>query len=160
MRAAPELSPADILVIECLVKFWREEEELYYPRDTRGLRLEIDPTLEPLPGLKPGIMTAYESRREVVSGLDKYMLEAGPHLSWIGNGWNATARVSAGYIPGDDDLPAWFFDGNDSGISWRTSARIGRSLSSGLDISIFYWGRKPSGNSWNQRAGLEGTVNF
>ncbi len=160
VRAAPELSPADILVIECLVKFWREEEELYYPRDTRGLRLEVDPTLEPLPGLKPGIMTAYESRREVVSGLDKYMLEAGPHLSWIGNGWNATARVSAGYIPGDDDLPAWFFDGNDSGISWRTSARIGRSLSSGLDISVFYWGRKPSGSSWNQRAGLEGTVNF
>ena len=160
VRAAPELSPADILVIECSIKLWREEEELYYPRDTRGLRLEIDPTLEPYPGLKPGIMTAYESRREVVSDLDKYMIEAGPHFSWIGGGWNATARVSAGFIPGDDELPAWFFDGNDSGISWRTSARIGRSLSSGLDISIFYWGRKPSGSSWSQRAGLEGTVNF
>ncbi|MCD4700853.1 MAG: hypothetical protein K8S24_03255 [Candidatus Aegiribacteria sp.] len=160
VRAAPELSPADILVIECSAKLWREEEELYYPRDTRGLRLEIDPTLEPSPGLKPGIMTAYESRREVVSGLDKYMIEAGPHFSWIGGGWNATARVSAGYIPGEDVLPAWFFDGNDSGTSWRTSARIGRSLSSGLDISVFYWGRKPSGGSWSQRAGLEGTVNF
>lgn len=159
-RAAPELSPADILVIECSVKLWREEEELYYPRDTRGLRLEIDPTLELYTGLLPGILAAYESRREVVSGLDKYMLEAGPHFSWIGGGWNTTARVSAGYIPGDDVLPAWFFDGNDSGISWRTSARIGRSLSSGLDISVFYWGRKPSGDSWSQRAGLEGTVNF
>ncbi len=160
IRAAPELSLSDILLIECSAKFWREEEELYYPRDTRGLRLEIDPTLELFPGLKSGIMTAYESRREVVSSLDKYMIEAGPHFSWIGGGWNATALVSAGYIPGDDLLPAWFFDGNDSGISWRTSARIGRSLSSGLDISIFYWGRKPSGSSWSQRAGLEGTVNF
>jgi len=160
IRAAPELSPADILVIECSAKLWREEEELYYPRDTRGLRLEIDPTLEPSPGLKPGIMTAYESRREVISGLDKYMIEAEPHFSLIGGGWTATARVSAGYIPGEDVLPAWFFDGNDSGVSWRTSARIGRSLSSGMDISVFYWGRKPSGSSWNQRAGLEGTVNF
>ncbi|NOQ22953.1 MAG: hypothetical protein GQ565_09960 [Candidatus Aegiribacteria sp.] len=160
IRAAPELSPADILVIECSAKLWREEEELYYPRDTRGVRLEIDPTLELSPGLKPGVMTAYEGRREVVSGLDKYMIEAGPHFSWIGGGWNATARVSAGYIPGEDVLPAWFFDGNDSGVSWRTSARVGRSLSSGLDISVFYWGRKPSGSRWSQRAGLEGTVNF
>ena len=160
LRAAPELSPAENLVIECSAKLWREEEELYYPRDTRGLRLEIDPTLELSPGLKPGIMAAYESRREVVSDLDKYMIEAGPHFSWIGSGWNATARVAAGYIPGEEELPAWFFDGNDSGISWRTSVRIGRSLSSGLDISAFYWGRKPSGSSWSQRAGLEGTVNF
>ncbi|MCD4777198.1 MAG: hypothetical protein K8S15_14265 [Candidatus Aegiribacteria sp.] len=160
LRAAPELSPADILVIECSAKIWREEEELYYPRDTRGLRLEIDPTLEPSPGLKPGILAAYEYRREVVSDLDKYMLEAGPHFSWTGSGWTSMARVSAGYIPGDDELPVWFFDGNDSGISWRTTARIGRCLSSGLDISLFYWGRKPAGSSWNQRAGLEGTVNF
>ena len=160
IRAAPELSPADILVIECSAKIWREEEELYYPRDTRGLRLEIDPTLEPFPGMKPGIMAAYESRREIVSDFDKYMLEAGPHLSWTGGGWSAMARVSAGYIPGDDELPVWFFDGNDCGISWRTTSRIGRSLSSGLDINVFYWGRKPAGSSWSQRAGLEGTVNF
>jgi hypothetical protein len=160
VRAGPELRAADILVIDCYAKVWRDEEELYYPRDTRGLRFEVDPVLEISPGLKPGIMAAWESRREVVSGLDKYMIEAGPHFSLFGGGWTATASVTAGYIPGDDILPAWFFDGNDSGISWRTSARVGRSLSSGLDINVFYWGRKPSGSSWNQRAGLEGTVNF
>jgi hypothetical protein len=160
LRVGPELCPADILVIECSARIWREEEELYYPRDTRGLRLEIDPTLEPSPGLKPGILAACEFRREIVSDLDKYMLEAGPHFSWTGGGWTAMARVSTGYIPGDDELPVWFFDGNDSGISWRTTSRIGKSLSSGLDISVFYWGRKPAGSSWNQRAGLEGTVNF
>ena len=160
IKAAPELIPADILVIECSVKLWREEEELYSPRDTRGLRLELEPIVEPSPGLKPGIMAAYESRSEVVSNLDKYMLEAGPLFSWIGGGWTATARVTAGYIPGNEVLPAWFFDGNDTGISWRTTARIGRNFSSGLDVSIFYRGRRPSGSSWNQRAGLEGTVNF
>ncbi len=160
LRAVGELKPASILIIECSGKVWREQEELYQPRDTRGLRFEVDPIFEPLPGLKPGIMTAIESRREVASGLDTYMIEAAPHLSLIGGGWTVTARASAGYIPGDDDLPAWFFDGSDSGVSWRLSARIGRSLSSGLDISVFYWGKKPSGSSWSQRAGLEGTVNF
>jgi len=160
IRAAPELRPAPILDIECSAGIWREEEELYYPRDTRGLRIEVDPVLEISPGIKPGIMAAYESRREIVSNLDHYMLEVEPHFSLTSGGWTAMARISAGYIPGEDNLPVWFFDGNDSGISWRTTARVGRRLSSGLDISVFYWGRKPSGSSWSQRAGLEGTVDF
>jgi len=154
------LRPAPILDIECSAGIWREEEELYYPRDTRGLRIEVDPVLEISPGIKPGIMAAYESRREIVSNLDHYMLEVEPHFSLTSGGWTAMARISAGYIPGEDNLPVWFFDGNDSGISWRTTARVGRRLSSGLDISVFYWGRKPSGSSWSQRAGLEGTVAF
>lgn len=160
LRVSVKLVPMDDLVVDCSGRVWREEEELYASRDTRGIRLEADPVLEVVPGLKPGLLVAWESRREVTSELSKYMLEAGPHLSWTGGGWTAAARLSAGYIPGDETLPAWFFDGSDSGMSWRASGRVGKSLSSGLDVSLFYWGRRPAGSAWNQRAGLEGTVNF
>ena len=160
LRASPELTPSPDLVIDMYGRVWREEEELYSPRDTRGVRLEVDPVLEVLPGLKPGMVAAWESRREVITDLSKYMLEAGSHISGSGGGLPATARVTAGYIPGEGDLPAWFFDGSDPGVSWRASGRIGRSMASGLDISLFYWGRRPAGSQWSQRAGLEGTVNF
>ncbi len=160
LRVSVKLAPMDGLEVNSSGRIWREEEELYAPRDTRGIRLEADPVLEVTAGLKPGLLFAWESRREVITELSKYMLEAGPHLSWTGGGWSASARLSAGYIPGDETLPAWFFDGSDSGVSWRASGRVGKSLSSGLDISLFYWGRRPAGSVWNQRAGLEGTVNF
>jgi len=160
LRAAPELTPFEELVIDISGRIWREEEELYSPRDTRGIRLEVDPTVEAARGFKPGLLAAWESRREVISDLSSYMLEAGPHLSWTGGGWTATARVTAGYIPGEGELPAWFFDGSDTGVAWRATARVGKSLASGLDISLFYWGRRPAGSQWNHRAGLEGTVNF
>jgi len=160
LRAAPQLIPFEELVVDLSARIWREEDELYSPRDVRGTRLEVDPALEVLAGLRPGLLGAWETRREVVSGLSEYMLEAGPHVSWTGGGWTATARLTAGYIPGEGDLPAWFFDGNDFGVSWRASARVGRSLASGLDMSVFYWGRRPAGGELSQRAGLEGTVNF
>ncbi len=160
VKTSPQLTPSSGFVIECSAGFWRKEEELYTLRDTRGIRIQVDPTLEILHGLKPGITGAWESRREVISDLDRYMLEVGPHVTFTGGGWTATSRVTAGYIPGEGDLPAWFFDGSDSGVSWRVTSRIGKSLASGLDLSLFYWGRRPAGSSWDQRAGLEGNVNF
>jgi hypothetical protein len=160
LRAAPQLAPSEELTIEISGRIWRVEEELYSPRDTRGVRVEVDPVVEITAGLNTGILTAWESRREKVSGLSNNLLEAGPHLSWAGGGWTASSRVTAGYIPGEGELPAWFFDGSDTGVSWQATARVGRSLSSGLDVSLFYWGRRPAGSSWDQRAGLEGTVNF
>ncbi len=160
IEAAPLLNPARILVIECSGRLWRKEEELYSPRDTRGLRISVDPSVEFSPGVKPGFLAALEIREEIISNLRSNMIEAGPHFSLMGGGWTAYAMATAEYIPGDDDLPVWFFEGNDSGLSWRTSARVGKSISSGFDIRIYYWGRKPSGSDWTQRAGLEGTVNF
>ena len=160
VEAAPSLSPSRILVIECSGKLWRKEEELYSPRDIRGLRIAVDPSVELFPGVEPGILVAYDVREEVINDLRSNMFEAGPHFSLTGRGWTAYATATAEYIPGDDHLPVWFFDGNDSGLSWRTSARVGKSISSGFDIRVYYWGRKPSGSDWTQRAGLEGTVNF
>ncbi|MCK4505282.1 MAG: hypothetical protein KAW14_06680, partial [Candidatus Aegiribacteria sp.] len=160
VETVPMLNPTRILVIECSAKLWRKEEELYSPRDIRGLRIAVDPSVELSPGVEPGLLAAIDIREEVISSLRNNMFEAGPHFSLMGGGWTAYAMATAGYIPGDDDLPVWFFDGNDSGLSWRTSARVGKSISSGFDIRIYYWGRKPSGSNWTQRAGLEGTVNF
>jgi len=160
IETAPLLNPSRILVIECSARLWRKEEELYSPRDIRGVRIAVDPSVELSPGVEPGLLVALDVREEVISNLRSNMIEAGPHFSLTGGGWTAYAMATAEYIPGDDDLPVWFFDGNDSGLSWRTSARVGKSISSGFDIRIDYWGRKPSGSDWTQRAGLEGTVNF
>lgn len=160
LKAEPELSPSDRITIRTSAGIWRRQEELYSPRDIRGVRLELDPTWEPFRGFRPGLAIAWESRTDRQSDLEAYMLETAPHISWTGGGWTASSRVTAGYIPGDGYLPIWFFDGSGRGVSWLAAARIGRNLSSGLDISLFYWGRRPAGMEWSQRAGLEGTVNF
>ena len=160
LKVEPELTPSDQLSVRTSASIWRRQEELYSPRDIRGTRLELDPTWEPVRGFRPGLALAWESRTDRESGLEANMLEAAPHVSWTGGGWTASSRVTAGYIPGEEDLPIWFFDGSGRGVSWLATARVGRNLSSGLDISLFYWGRRPAGMEWSQRAGLEGTVNF
>jgi hypothetical protein len=160
MEAAPDLRPLEILALDLSLRLWREEEELYMPRDVRGLRLEADPVLLLSPGSQAGILTAVEQRREVNSGLEARLFEGGPHFSWNGGGWSSMTSVTAGWIPGETAVPSWLFDGETSGLSWRTMARVGRSIGSGLDISLFYWGRKKGADDWLQGGGLEGTVSF
>jgi hypothetical protein len=139
---------------------WRELEELYTDRDRRGIRAGVDPVLEAAPGLEPGLLLAVENRTETVGGLDETMYEAAPHLSWMRSGWSAYASFSAGYIPGSGELPSWFFDGSDRGLSIRAQGRIGRYLQSGLAISLTGYARRPAGSEWVRRIGLEGSVSF
>lgn len=139
---------------------WRELEELYTDRDRRGFRAGVDPSLEVAPGLEPGLLLAAENRTETVGGLDETMYEAAPHLSWVRSGWSAYASFSAGLIPGSGELPSWFFEGSDRGLSIRAQGRIGRYLQSGLAISLTGYARRPAGSEWVRRIGLEGSVSF
>ena len=60
----------------------------------------------------------------------------------------------------DGDLPPWFFDMVDRGLSLRSYARVGRSLGQGLELSIYYTGRRLAGAEWIHAGGVLGTLSF
>ena len=157
---SPQLRPAEEIAVYTSALLWREEEDLYGPRDIRGFRMGLDPALILRPGSEVGILIAAERRTEVNASLQDWLYQGGPHFSWRSTGWTSSAEVTAGYIPGEGHLPSWFFDGDGYGLSWRTSARVGRAVSAGLDLNLFYLGRRSAGDEWIHRAGLEGTVSF
>ena len=140
--------------------WWRIDEELYSPRRRVGVRAELDPTFQAGGGFEPGFLAAFERRTEEYSSLEAVMYEAAPHISWNKSGWSASASASAGFIPGDMDLPPWFFDGSDSGTAWTILGRAGRYLSEELSMSLTFYARRPAGSEWVRRAGLEGSVSF
>ena len=160
LGGGPRLRPAEALRVECELEVWREREDFYEARDTRGVRVEVDPTLLAGQTLEVGTGLALEWRDEVNSGLGETMYEIRPHFTWRGGGWNTTAWTRVSYIPGSGDLPPWFFDLLDRGISLRTYARIGRSLGHGLDLSTYYSGRRLSGSDWVHSGGVLGTLSF
>ncbi len=159
VKASPVLVPLKDLEIRMEAGTWRRRQTLYSHRDTRGTRLEVDPVLVGS-GLRPGLALAWEGRKEKNSGLSAELFEISPHFSWTGSGWYSTSTVTAGYMPGEAEIPVWFFDGNRPGLSWRVSARVSKKLESGLDLGLFYNGRRPADEGWTQMAGLDGTVNF
>lgn len=152
--------PEEALEAAWAAEYRRIDEELYSPRRRTGLRFELDPSVEAGSGFKPGILAAYERRAEEYSSLSASMYEAAPHLSWSLSGWSAYGSVSAGYIPGDSELPVWFFDGSDTGTTWSIQGRAGRYFADGLSMSLTFYGRRPAGSEWVRRAGLEGAVSF
>jgi len=160
LRTTSEFRPAVDIALYSSASVWREEKELYTPLDIRGFRVEMDPALILNPGSEIGILAAAERRTEEKSGLADWFYEGGPHFSWVGAGWTVSAEVTAGYIPGNGHLPSWFFDGEGYGLSWRTAVRGGKAISTGLDVNLFYLGRRSAGKDWVHRAGVEGTVSF
>ena len=128
--------------------WWRIDEELYSPRRRVGVRAELDPTFQAGGGFEPGFLAAFERRTEEYSSLEAVMYEAAPHISWNKSGWSASASASAGFIPGDMDLPPWFFDGSDSGTAWTILGRAGRYLSEELSMSLTFYARRPAAVSY------------
>ncbi len=152
--------PEEALEAAWAAEYWRIDEELYSPRRRTGLRFEVDPSFEAGSGFKPGILAAYERRAEEYAPLSAAMYEVAPHVSWSLRGWSAYGSISAGYIPGDAELPVWFFEGSDTGTAWSIQGRAGRYFADGLSISLTFYGRRPAGSEWVRRAGLEGAVSF
>jgi len=159
-EVSPEILPVEMLRIRSTGRIWMKREELYQPRETRGLRAEVDPVLIIGSGFEPGLAISIENRRETEQGLDETMYGLRPHASLSGGGWISNAQFTLGYIPGEGSLPTWFFDGSDRGISLGARMRIGKTVSQWLRLSLYYWGRRPAGSDWSQQGGLEGTVNF
>ncbi len=101
-----------------------------------------------------------ENRRERGGGLDITGRGIEPHSSFTGSGWTANGRFTAWYIPGGETVPSWFFDGRQAGWTLEPVVSLGRNLNRWFRINLFYWGRKQPEAPWNQRGGIEGTVNF
>jgi hypothetical protein len=160
LEATTELRPVSSVRLRSTGRMWMTREELYQLRETRGLRGELDPVLSVAAGVEPGLAISIENRRESEQELDETMYGLRPHISVSSRGWIASGQLSIGYIPGEGVLPSWFFDGSDRGTSLAARMRIGRSLSQWLQVSLFYWGRRPAGSEWTQQGGLEGTVTF
>ncbi len=155
-RAVPE----GLENLAWMAGIWRIDESLYSPRRRLGLRAEIDPTFALGGGFEAGLLGGFERRTEEYASLEATMYEAGPHLAWSRSGWSSSGSFSAGYIPGEMDLPLWFFDGSGTGMTYSIQARIGRYVSDELTISLTFYGRRPAGSEWVRRAGLEGSVSF
>ena len=160
LEVSPETRPAEDLRVRTTATVWWKREELYQLRETRGARGEVDPVLTAAVGIETGLALSAENRRESEQGLDETMYGIRPHVSVSRSGWIASGQFSAGYIPGDGELPSWFFDGSDRGTTLSGRLRVGRTLGQWLQVSLYYWGRRPAGSGWTQQAGLEGTVNF
>jgi len=159
-RAQPRLEPGEGWYADLTAEAWRTRQELYQPRRVLGLRGAVDPVLT-FPGwIEPGLELSVERRTEEISVLTAWSLGAAPHFSLSGGGYTGSGRLEAWVIPGDGELPPWFFDGSNRGTGLSASLRVGRRLSGGLDIFLTYWARRPAGAELSQRAGLEGTVSF
>lgn len=159
-RISPRLAALDWLMVDGALELWQERQELYEARRLSGGRLEVDPFVTSRTGFEPGLLVGFEHRSEDYRELEATMWELRPHCSVTTGGWTGSGRFSVGLIPGSGELPPWFFDGSDRGISLRMRLSVGRRLGSGLDVSVFYWGSRPAGSELTQRAGLEGTVSF
>ncbi|MBD3370431.1 hypothetical protein GF402_08740 [Candidatus Fermentibacteria bacterium] len=157
---SPRLAASEWLMVDGAMELWEERQELYEARRISGGRLEVDPFVTFQTGFEPGLLVALEHRSEDYRRLEATMWELRPHCSVSTGGWTGSGRFSVGLIPGSGELPPWFFDGSDRGVSLRMRFNVGRRLGSGLDVSVFYWGSRPAGSELTQRAGLEGTVSF
>jgi hypothetical protein len=159
-RARPRLEPGEGWYADLTAEAWRTRQELYQPRRVLGLRGAVDPVLT-FPGwIEPGLELWAERRAEDLADLTAWSLGAAPHLSLSGGGYTGSGRLEVWVIPGEGELPPWFFDGSDRGTGLSASIRAGRRLAGGLDLSLTYWARRPAGGELSQRAGLEGTVSF
>ncbi len=139
---------------------WRIEEDLYSPRRRDGLEASIDPSAELGMGFEPGLMLGADYRTEEYSSLSEVMYEIRPHFTWNWSGWTSSGSFLAGLIPGEGDLPSWFFDGSDRGASYTLQARAGRYVGSQLQLTLTAYARRPSGSVWVRTIGLDGAVSF
>ncbi len=159
-RAQPRLEPGEGWFADLTAEAWRTRQELYDPRRVLGLRGAVDPVLTYPGWIEPGLELSAERRADDVSGLTAWSLGVAPHFSLSGGGYTGSGRLEAWVIPGEGELPPWFFDGSDRGTGISARLRAGRRLASGLELTLTYWARRPAGGELSQTAGLEGTVSF
>ncbi|MBN1433186.1 hypothetical protein JW921_00385 [Candidatus Fermentibacterales bacterium] len=163
LEVGPVARPAPTLRLEASAAVSRETEDFYEPRDLRGVRLELDPSYLPDGSLELGSLLGWETRRDDGLDLAADMYELMPHGLLRGGGWSFNGQFGLSYIvsgTGSNDLPAWFFDLADAGLSLRPYLRVGRRMGSGLEISAFYSGRQLAGSDWTHNGGLTGTLSF
>ncbi len=159
-EVTPLLRPFETLQVEVRGFTDFRRRSLYGTREIDGSGISADPTYVSGGGFDAGVRLFMENRRERGGGLDITGRGIEPHSSFTGSGWTANGRFTAWYIPGGETVPSWFFDGRQAGWTLEPVVSLGRNLNRWFRINLFYWGRKQPEAPWNQRGGIEGTVNF
>jgi len=159
-RLTPLLRLDRVVELELSGRVSRKDDDLYGPRSITGLLLSADPRYLPTPGITAGVELSADSRRESSTLLSETSYGLRPHLSVNTGGWITSASYSVSLIPGEGDLPSWFFDGVNRGVTLDGSVNAGRNLGRWIRLSLFFRGRRPAGGEWTRTGGLEGTVSF
>ena len=156
----PLIRPLESLEVQFRGFTALRRRSLYGRRETQENGVSADPVILIPWGLDVGLKISLENRREIQGEPDVTGLGFEPHLSLNASGWTASGRFSVWYLPEGEILPVWFFDGRQRGYTIEPSISVGRNLNRWFRVSLFYWGRKQPESSWDQRGGIEGTVNF
>jgi len=159
-RLTPLLRLDRVVELELSGRVSRKDDDLYGPRSITGLLFSADPRYLPTQGITAGVELSADSRRESSTLLSETSYGLRPHLSVNTGGWITSASYSVSLIPGEGDLPSWFFDGVNRGVTLDGSVNAGRNLGRWIRLSLFFRGRRPAGGEWTRTGGLEGTVSF
>ncbi|MCK5786873.1 MAG: hypothetical protein KAH54_09995 [Candidatus Sabulitectum sp.] len=160
LEAVPILKPENWLEIELSAMTAFRRRALYGNRETDEIGGSIDPVIITSFGMDTGFKVSGEKREERNGDLNALNWGFEPHVSMNGGGWTASGRFTAWYMPGEELIPSWFFEGRQSGWTLEPRLSVGRNINRWFHVTLFYWGRKPADSPWTQRGGLEGTVNF
>ncbi len=159
-RLTPLLRLHQVVELELSGRVSRKDDDLYGMRSITGLLVSADPRYLPTPGITAGVELSVDSRRESSTLLSEASFGVRPHVSVNTGGWITSATYSVARIPGEGDLPSWFFDGVNRGVTLDGSVNAGRNLGRWIRLSLFFRGRRPAGGEWTRTGGLEGTVSF
>ncbi len=160
LELIPMLKPSEWLEIELTGMAAFRRRNLYGNRETNETGVSLNPTIITEFGLDTGIKISAERRVELQGNLNRVNWGFEPHFLMNGGGWTASGRFTSWFMPGDEEIPSWFFDGRTTGWTLEPRLSVGRNINRWFHVTLFYWGRKPSDSPWTQRGGLEGTVNF
>lgn len=159
-RVTPLLRLNPVIELELSGRVSRKDDDLYGPRSITGLLVSADPRYLPSPGIAAGLELSADNRSESSTLLSETSFGVRPHLSVNTGGWTTSASYSFSMIPGEGELPPWFFDGVNRGVTHDGSVNAGRNLGRWIRLSLFFRGRRPAGGEWTRTGGLEGTVSF
>ena len=160
LEAVPVLRPLENLETRFSGFTASRRRNLYGARVTAENGFSADPVILFPWGLDAGLKVSVENRREPDGLLDITGWGLEPHISLGAGGWTASGAFTSWYLPGEETIPVWFFEGRQGGWTLQPSVTLGRNLSRWFRLSAFYTGRKRTGSPWEQSGGLEGTVNF
>jgi hypothetical protein len=160
LEVIPLLKPEQWLEIEITATTAYRRRALYGNRETNENGAGIDPVVVTGFGMNAGVKLSVENRRERNGDLNRNNWGIEPHVTMNGGGWTASGKFTSWFMPGDEIIPSWFFDGRQRGWTLEPQLSVGRNVNRWFHITLFYWGRKPAEGEWSQRGGIEGTVNF
>ncbi len=160
LEVTPILQPEDWFEVEISAMAAFRRRALYGRREVDEVGGSLTPTFVTEFGLSTGIKVSGENRKEREGDLEAFNWGFEPRISINGGGWVASGSFTSWYMPGEEIVPSWFFDGRQTGWTLEPRLSLGRNINRWFHVSLFYWGRKPADSEWTQRGGLESTVNF